>query len=783
MAIETDSKPVWPLEAAREYVRRGWRVVPIPFKRKGAAIDAWGKMDLTEADLPTYFDQPANIGLILGEPSGWLVDVDLDCPEAIELAEQYLPPTPAVTGRPSKPRSHYWYYAPGAVTDRHADPVTRDMIAEFRSTGVQTVVGPSIHPDVHEPYEILTAEPATVSAPMLAACVEALAKRVIELRYGTLPAKPEPVHHPNATSRVETPIDLERRALAYLAKLPPAISGQGGHAATYTAATALVHGFGLDPELALALLQQEYNPRCEPPWSEKELRHKVEDAASKAHNRPHGWLRDQEREPPAEDTSVDISALVVQATEITKPSVPIAVANDLEPPVSTDPGPVPDALLHVPGFVDDVMQYTLRSVKYPNRPLAFVGAIALLGALTGRKVTEPGNVRTNVQILALANSGVGKDGPRKVNSNILLHAGEARKLGGKSSSGEGIEDRLIRHPIVLKQDDEIDTLFENMRDNKEARYRNQFSILLELFGEAGAWRPIRDKAGKESGLIYQPHLVLFGTTTPSEFYASLSGKMLNKGLLARMITIEAGERGPRNNSAVWSDPPDDIVTIAKAWSEFHPPDWGNLSDQSSSKAPPFVAPFTDEAHKAIVAFSEECDAAYHRAYKAGNEPVMAIWARAVEKATQLALLHACSQHGTSPIIELPAVTWASTFIRHTVLRTIYMLGQLFHESEFEMKCQAVLATLTKWQREHGDEWMSYRDLARKHRWSRRDHDAVRETLVDQELIQTAIIRHEGAGRPRLVCRITSQNDHGQNILSKEGVAPAGGESDSVRGRN
>ena len=45
-------QPVIPLEAAREYVRRGWRVVPIPFKRKGATIDAWKQMALTEADLP-----------------------------------------------------------------------------------------------------------------------------------------------------------------------------------------------------------------------------------------------------------------------------------------------------------------------------------------------------------------------------------------------------------------------------------------------------------------------------------------------------------------------------------------------------------------------------------------------------------------------------------------------------------------------------------------------------------------------------------------------------------
>ncbi|GIX04921.1 MAG: hypothetical protein KatS3mg114_0790 [Planctomycetaceae bacterium] len=709
---------VTPLDAAREYVRRGWCVLPIPFKKKKTLQTGWRKLRLTEEELPKYFDQPANVGIALGEPSHWLVDVDLDCPEAIEMADQFLPPTSAMTGRPGKLCSHRWYYAEGAKTKQHRDPISNNMIVELRSTGGQTVVGPSIHPDDGSQYEILTGDPAIVPAPMLTACVAALAKQVVELRHGTVPPKSTVKSAPSTSVRADnrrnlTPAEVERRALAYLDKLPPAISGQGGHSATYTAATVLVHGFELDPEQALGILLDRYNPRCDPPWTEKELRHKVEDAAKKPHDQPRGWLLNQEREQPV-DTGVDISALVGQATETTRPASHVAVDCDTDSNTISDPGPLPDELLYVPGFIDDVMQFTLKSVKYPNRPMSFMGAIALLGALTGRKIREPGNVRTNVQILALASSGVGKDGPRKVNASILLHAGEVRKLGGKSSSGEGIEDRLARHPIVLKQDDEIDTLFENMRDNKEARYRNQFGMLLELFGEAGGWRPIRDKAGQESDVIYQPHLVLFGTTTPSEFYASLSGKMLNKGLLARLITVEAGKRSKRHKAAVWNEPPQQIIEAAKTWSEFRPPGWGNVSDQSNGHAVPLIVPFKDDAQDALDAFADECDAAYTIAAESRSEPVMAIWARAVEKATQLALIYACSVHGTEPVIELPAVTWASTFIRHTVHRTIYMLGQHFHESEFEKNSNLLYRKLCDWAYEHGAEsWMPHRLLRKR----------------------------------------------------------------------
>ncbi|MEX0718041.1 MAG: bifunctional DNA primase/polymerase, partial [Planctomycetaceae bacterium] len=282
------------IDAARGYIDRGWRPVPIPPRTKRAVIDGWTKLRIDLEDVERHFSPDDNIGLLLGEPSGWLVDVDLDCAEARDLAESYLPPTAAVTGRPSSPRSHRWYYAAGAVTKKYTDPLTRKMIVELRSTGTQTVVGPSIHPE-GERYELLTGEPACVPAPMLAACVAALAEAVVRLRYPERSVSEPPKRRPTTAPVDDDPALVERRALAYLDRMSPAISGQGGHGATYAAATALVHGFGIPPERALDLLLEHYNPRCDPPWTEKELAHKVHDAATKSHERPFGWLRDAER--------------------------------------------------------------------------------------------------------------------------------------------------------------------------------------------------------------------------------------------------------------------------------------------------------------------------------------------------------------------------------------------------------------------------------------------------------------------------------------------------------
>jgi hypothetical protein len=88
-----------------------------------------------------------------------------------------------------------------------------------------------------------------------------------------------------------------RRARAYVAKIEPAISGQGGHDKTFYTACKMVQSFGLTEEEAFEILRSDYNPRCQPPWSEKELRHKVEDACKDPG--PKGYLLDQARGSPS----------------------------------------------------------------------------------------------------------------------------------------------------------------------------------------------------------------------------------------------------------------------------------------------------------------------------------------------------------------------------------------------------------------------------------------------------------------------------------------------------
>jgi hypothetical protein len=725
------------LEAARSYRQRGWMPVPIPFREKGPRLPGWQQLRLAEDDLPRFFNGVGNIGLLLGEPSGWLADVDLDYPEALELADAYLPPTDAVTGRAGAPRSHRWYIAEGAVSAKHTDPKNRSVMVELRSTGLQTVVGPSIHPS-GEPYDVLTGEPAEVDGKALAKAVHALAQAILLKRHGTItPCQPKdaPLRPVTVAARaVGDSADIERRAIAYLDAMPPAISGEGGHNATYAAATALVHGFELAPDHALRLLIDHYNPRCEPPWSEKELRHKVDDAADKPHERPRGWLSDGE---PVAAKEVDLSAFRLLT--------PGHAGGDTPPPTERplDPGPLPEHLLRVPGFIGEVMDFSLATAPYPNTAMAFCGALALQAFLAGRKVRDSGDTRTNVYLLGLAHSAAGKDHPRKVNTRIVHEAGLVDCLGDRFASGEGVQDALFVNPCMLFQTDEIDGMLQSINKAKDARHESVMSTLLTLYSSSNSVFPMRRKAGMTApGVIDQPNLVIFGTAIPNHYYEALSERMLTNGFFARMVIVESGPRGSGQEARI-ADLPPRVVETARWWADYSPGK-GNLQEWHPV---PAVVEATDEALAVLVETREEADAEYARAEQR-NDPVgTTVWGRFSEHVRKLALLYAISEDCRSPRIGAEAVGWASQFVLHQTRRMLYMASSHVADNPFHAECLRMLKKL----RESPDRTLPHHVLLKRMKMDAKSFRELIETLVQRGDITIDAVATEG--RTRMVYRL------------------------------
>ncbi|QYK49187.1 MAG: DUF3987 domain-containing protein [Phycisphaeraceae bacterium] len=712
------------VDAARSYLARNLMPVPIPARMKGPVEKGWPEWRFTHDNIALHFGGDGNIGLILGEPSGHLVDVDLDCAEAIEWASAYLPPTAVVTGRAAKPGSHWWYRCPGIVTTQFRDPKTSKMMVELRGTGVQTVVGPSIHPD-GDVYDMLDGEPTAVEREVLEAGVRALVRKVLELR-GHDPdhfdkIKRAPASH--ALVPVEQSAEtIKRRAIAYLEMVPGAISGCGGHAQTYAAATALVHGFGLDPDVALAILLERYNPRCEPPWTERELRHKVEDAASKTHRMPFGWLRDA---GPDATGQIDLSGLMggevaVAGTEDAMMEIDIGEPETPADP-HPDPGPMPEHLLDVPGLIGEVMAFNLSTATRAQPILSLAGAIALQSVLAGRKVRDERGNRTNLYIVGVASSGAGKDHARRINKSILAAANLMHLEGNEDlASDAGLVTAAVQSPAILFQLDEFGRFLRTTGDaRKSPHLHNVVTVLMRLYSSADV--VFKSKAyadDRRNQTIDQPCVVLLGTTVPQNFFESLTAESITDGFMARLLVFETDDMPERTWGSV-AEVPEPIVEAADWWGAFTP---GNHA--GGSRPQPLVVKATPEAQAVFDSFAARIDIEM----RMGNEVARSLWARTEEKACRLALVYACSANRERPQIDAAAAQWACDLSEHLTRRMLHLASRWVTEGAFDARVKRVVRILTD-----AGGTMSASDLTRKTQWmSVRERRDVMDHLVEAE---------------------------------------------------
>ena len=432
------------------------------------------------------------------------------------------------------------------------------------------------------------------------------------------------------------------------------------------------------------------------------------------------------------NSDVDLSG-IVKPNRIEK--------QEKEAPLFPNPGPVPDKLLSIPGFIDDVVKLSMQSAPYPNRVLSFTGALALLAFLVGRKVQDKRDNRSNIYLIALADSGTGKDHPRKVNFNIAFRAGVAGAIGDAFASGEGLEDALFMHPSMLFQADEFDCIFNTLKYSKDNRAESINEKLLKFYGASNTIYPLRKKASakKKDGTVHEiahivnPNLVLLGTAIPQYFYESLSRRMLENGLVARCIIVEAGKRGEAGNPQPIT-PSDSLIRAATYLANLDVN--GNLTNEYPK---PLIITETPEATAALREVQQECDRRYNF-YEAQNEgAAKALWARAHEKVCKLAMLHGISSNVYNPLISEKSVRWAWKFIDHLTQRMLYMADRYVYENIFDEKCQRAIRKL----QEHGGR-LSHSKLLRLLHESADSMKKIAETLQEKGTVQ---VEYDSSVRP------------------------------------
>lgn len=420
--------------------------------------------------------------------------------------------------------------------------------------------------------------------------------------------------------------------------------------------------------------------------------------------------------------------------------------------------PEPAFELTIPdGLVGNLTRYMVETARRPQPLLSLGASLCAVGALMGRMYRTESNLRSNLYVVGIADSGSGKNHAREVINELFVEAGRLRYLGGnKIASGAGLLTAVHRQPAILFQIDEFGMFLSAAADRRRSprHITDILDTMTELYTSAsslylGAEYANRDGMNERRD-INQPCLCIYGTTTPHHFWTALQGSNVVDGSLARFIILPTDDDYPEENTATGlRQAPAGLLSALNQVAEGggrEPP--GNLVGRTAGPETAIDARVVTMEPEARAAFDQLGDAITSELRAARGSPYTAILARIAENAQKVALILAVGRNPDHPAIAGAEAEWAIAFVRHFARRTIDAVERHVGDNEIDRSHKRVLDLI----RQAGRAGIRKNELTRRTQFlEMRRRDEILSALI--EAGQIAASQQRSATRGAVIYRV------------------------------
>lgn len=414
----------------------------------------------------------ANIGFLTGKLTR-VIAIDIDKDSALKM----VPNSPLVK-KGKKGETRFFKYNGETNFKRH------DLGIELLSTGNQTVLPPSIHPETKEAYVWTSLE------------------TLLSYDVDDLPILPQEFF--DVVGQMET---LKGDTL-------------GRHNSLIEICGAMV-GRGEDATTIIEELQKFDIENHTPPYFTDK-------------NEPHKGAGYH----AALSMYMSVSKTAKQKGEFVEPKKVEIVFSESEIQKQIDESnQVIDIKFPEPrGFIKEIRDLIIQRSHKPRPKFALASALSLVGAITSNKV-RCGDSTPNLFQLIIAESGEGKDVPLKAGKELLIETGMLHLLGLESYRGDKalvkkFESQRERLDII----DEISKLFRSMKSTNSFT-SNIAETLTELWNSSSDLFTGFTTSEDTTGMVFNPALSLIGATTPNAFSETFSNSFLMQGFGGRFLYI------------------------------------------------------------------------------------------------------------------------------------------------------------------------------------------------------------------------------------------------------
>lgn len=412
----------------------------------------------------------------------------------------------------------------------------------------------------------------------------------------------------------------------------------------------------------------------------------------------------------------------------------------------------PAKLLNVPGLLGAMTEWINNTAIRRQPVFSLANAICILGTIMGRRYRTETDLRSNFYLMALGETGCGKEHSRKAFQKIIECFPQLKNLKGGSAiaSGSAMMKRIIASPSVLFQIDEAgQRIYQWAKPNASEHKAEIIPVLMELFSSANSvYGGVERAMDQKRTDIIQPNVSIYATTTSADFYKAFTNSAIEDGFLNRWIVVRSEEdRPPREKPPLLPVPQEVVAGIQVLIGDSKT----SLVDAGADVTPPVLqtVPMTPPAENIFFEYEEYItqEIGKHRENKRDK-----LWARAWEHAAKLANLHGCSRNPRSPKIEKVDAEWGVAFARYSVELMTDIVGKYIGENEHDQKLKRMLSIIGNPHKYKKDRrsgkfaaqgYIARGHLSRlMHGSSKRDLDVLVESAIEAELISTITIQKQ-----------------------------------------
>lgn len=603
-------------KAAKGWISRGISVIPIVpgGKRPRGKWDGAHARGVRPNEVEQVFSTDG-IGGLWGKPSNGVIDIDLDTREAVRVAKKVLPSTFRY-GRPSNSASHYLYKCVGAkASTKWSNPDTRGVILELRSTGTQSLLPPTMHPDgeafrIEQDVEFTSVE------------------------FGQLK------RHLGKIA-----------AVALAAQYYPAESGRHDFVHAWTGA--LLHsGFsGTEAtELGELLLDAVSPKEDDRRQRERTIKNTVELHKS---SKTQGWKTLEEIGIPKACIEKIKLWLKAKGGEVEAGDIVVGKRTEDYEPIPSD---LLDPNLQAFGVIRELMEW-VRENSYVRQPLFELATALMIVAMCSKNRYVVGQWHTPLQpyFMLLANTSSGKENALRAVGKFANARAMSEWVMSGFQSAHALSDKMTNppHACVWLFDEAARKMQSASRSNgPDAQV---MTALVQAYGQANGF--VGEIAGRHHTIpaMEHPFLLVLAATQPRALIEAASGQDLSTGVLNRFMLFDAPNAVASENIRL-----KDVGGVGREW-------MSRVRENAEGRF--YEIPMGTDAYRMSRDFFKACIARSQSDDMYGQ-----FWGRANQQALVLAGLRAIARDPQRPKITAELFDWSQRFVTWSTQRWLARLG-------------------------------------------------------------------------------------------------------------